>query len=505
MDRPENHDNGRTMMRMEVCLVHGQNSARNLQSGIIGDTLAGPKPMASDTQQAVIADALSKLSQMFFLSLHGVTAGSGHGSPLSDQSNAVHRILGNNKQPYSQAACVPQTIRDRSDFRPIEFPIYPARALLYASEGHTSATVRQEKYDTTEHHEKVYAQLIEAPSDNSTYRVQWVNLPQDIANESSIGAAILLPTSQASLGQRVLICNLRAGWGPSPLEVEVSNTGVGVTRSVLSRKDYPDVSPRPISVSHIPTAQSGVVHYPDESILISHDWAQYLNPFVPSLNTSLFDILMRQTYSPERESWLGPALLSMLASNGLSRTSWESELQGKLRTIGQGKERSLDINYWIAGKGDIFHVDPLESKDWVSFQVESSVEGYAYNTLTSPPKIAIAIMMIYCILVLGHTLYSGITGISSNCWDTIAEVTALAINSTPTAALRNTCAGISELHIFKLPVRILVSRDEEGEGEHLELVFGKGGEECGEERTIKTNTTYGTLPSGCGGEGKKDV
>ncbi|KAL8636072.1 MAG: hypothetical protein Q9228_006493, partial [Teloschistes exilis] len=119
-------------------------------------------------------------------------------------------------------------------------------------------------------------------------------------------------------------------------------------------------------------------------------------------------------------------------------------------------------------------------------------------------------MVLYCLLVVGHTIYSGTTGkhqslpvkthkillrrtpsilphpmytaanqnlpksgISSNCWDTIAEVTAIAVNSRPTSALRNTCAGISEFHIFKLPVHILVSRDDEGEGEHLELVFGE--------------------------------
>lgn len=46
------------------------------------------------------------------------------------------------------------------------------------------------------------------------------------------------------------------------------------------------------------------------------------------------------------------------------------------------------------------------------------------------------------------------------------------MNSTPTAALRNTCAGITGLHIIKLPVPVLVAKDEEGEGEDLELVFG---------------------------------
>ena len=66
------------------------------------------------------------------------------------------------------------------------------------------------------------------------------------------------------------------------------------------------------------------------------------------------------------------------------------------------------------------------------------------------------------------------------------------MNSTPTAALRNTCAGITEMHIFRTPVRILAFMDAEGEGEHLEMVFG-GGQEDGN-RTIKVNRTYGTLP-----------
>ena len=66
------------------------------------------------------------------------------------------------------------------------------------------------------------------------------------------------------------------------------------------------------------------------------------------------------------------------------------------------------------------------------------------------------------------------------------------MNSSPTAALRNTCAGITELHIFQLPVRILTFRDAEGDGEHLELVFGNADEEP--TNLIKVNRTYGTMP-----------
>ena len=80
------------------------------------------------------------------------------------------------------------------------------------------------------------------------------------------------------------------------------------------------------------------------------------------------------------------------------------------------------------------------------------------------------------------------------------------MNSIPSAALRNTCAGISELHIFKLPVRILVDKDEEGEGEHLQLVFGHVEEkEKMEERKIKANRTYGTMLKTFEEERKKEI
>ena len=57
------------------------------------------------------------------------------------------------------------------------------------------------------------------------------------------------------------------------------------------------------------------------------------------------------------------------------------------------------------------------------------------------------------------------------------EVTALAANSMPTIKLRNTCADITEQDIFKLPVRVLVIRDDEGDGEHLKMAFGEIDEE----------------------------
>ena len=154
----------------------------------------------------------------------------------------------------------------------------------------------------------------------------------------------------------------------------------------------------------------------------------------------------------------------------------------------------LDGDRWFNGRGDAFDVDPAQ--DWVKLRVSSVFEGYSYNTRGTTPKIAVCILLTYCMVAFAHVLYTGITGVSSTCWDFISEVTALAVNSQPTVLLRNTCAGITELNIFKLPVRVLARRDDQqSDGEHLELVFGDIGEKTTQYTTIKANRGYGTMPS----------
>ena len=190
-------------------------------------------------------------------------------------------------------------------------------------------------------------------------------------------------------------------------------------------------------------------------------------------------------------------ILAGMLANGLSRIGATSQLQGNAKQVVEPDgSLGLDGNYWFSGKGNnVFQVDPAQPKDWVKFRVSSTVQGYAYNTHESTSKVAISFLLAYCVVAIAHILYSGISVISSTCWDSIAEVTALAVNTTPTRALRNTCAGITEMNIFKLPVRVLAMRDAEGDGEHLELVFGNVDEKTVESRTIKANRVYGTMPS----------
>ena len=157
-------------------------------------------------------------------------------------------------------------------------------------------------------------------------------------------------------------------------------------------------------------------YFPEKPIIVTEAWADYLNPFVPALNTTVIDTLV-STCKPAAElssldritvaKW---ALAGLLA-NGLASIGATSTLQGNIKTVmSPDGTTEWDGDYWFSGKGDMFIVDPEESKDWVKLRVDSTIDGYAYNIRGAAPKIAISFLLAYCIIALGHVLYAGISG-----------------------------------------------------------------------------------------------
>lgn len=96
------------------------------------------------------------------------------------------------------------------------------------------------------------------------------------------------------------------------------------------------------------------------------------------------------------------------------------------------------------------------------------VAGVGYTFRNWPSGIAIAILLLYCLMVLGAMMYTFITGVSSSAWDSAAGITALALGSTPPHDLGHISAGLETLDVFRRPVAIMAKND------HLELVFGDG-------------------------------
>lgn len=100
-------------------------------------------------------------------------------------------------------------------------------------------------------------------------------------------------------------------------------------------------------------------------------------------------------------------------------------------------------------------------------------------------------MLAYCVLVVAHLIYSAVSGISSTAWDSTAELVALAMNSSPTETLQNTCAGILGKRAYQTRVRVLKTSEK-----HLELVFGEVKDPNADISQLAMNEKYGSIVAG---------
>ena len=483
--------------------VIGANSLRQIrifdQFPVNSGSGYDPITAIATTQQAAVADALSTTGILWNTAMRNVTT-RGHGSVL-DQLDAVHSITTGYYQPYPAASCEHDTFYGHEDQNPVAFPPPPGSTLKMLNTSDFNNSILS-------NHAFIYPGITRSHILNTSgfpgdYRLRWIELPGDPFNGTAIGAIVLLPRASENTTQEVLMCNLGAGWGASKMNTSTFEGGsqtvlseVGLSPAIVNKGD--DGRSAPLTEENAIGDEGYFIlpSFPQHLVTVTEDWAQYLNPSVSGSNTTVFHRLMASHLLIPDISISARIILAGLLANGLARIGSSSQLQGTLKTAVQpdGSE-GLDGDYWFSGKGDAFIIDPVESKDWLKLRVYSNFEGFAYNTAGTTPKVAICFLLAYCVFALAHILYAGITGISSTCWDSIGEVTALAVNSTPSSLLRNTCAGINELNIFKTPVRVLAFRDNENsDGEHLELVFGDLDEKSIQHQVIKANRVYGTMP-----------
>lgn len=122
------------------------------------------------------------------------------------------------------------------------------------------------------------------------------------------------------------------------------------------------------------------------------------------------------------------------------------------------------------------------------FELESLVYGWQYSAREITTKLAIAVMLTYCILVVAHLIYSAISGVSSTAWVSVSELVALAMNSSPTEALQNTCAGIVGRKAYETHVKVLRTSEK-----HLELVFGEIKDPNADITKLVMNEEYGSI------------
>ena len=192
-------------------------------------------------------------------------------------------------------------------------------------------------------------QIFNTPGSVKQSRLRWVELPQDPFNGSAIGAVILLPRSVMNLTQEILVCNMGAGWGSSLLNTSSFVGGTTFTTSVvdLSTGPYAPVNRSLIDGNSVSQAESTaddkityfvMPFFPQKRIIVTEDWANYLNPFVPGLNTTVIDSLIStagpiEEVEPRDQVSIAVWALASLLANGLASISASGTLQGDIKTV----------------------------------------------------------------------------------------------------------------------------------------------------------------------------
>ena len=111
--------------------------------------------------------------------------------------------------------------------------------------------------------------------------------------------------------------------------------------------------------------------------------------------------------------------------------------------------------------------------DHVDLRMDVHVVGFAWCARGFSGYLAIAVVLIYMLLALVHTVWVLKTGVTSSSWDTVTELLALALNSPRPDALKGSGAGIERMGTYRRMVRLRV----QGEKENERVVMVIDGEE----------------------------
>jgi len=427
------------------------------------------------TQQATISDAIVLIELLWFDSIGNRIKNLGGRST----SHSIQSL-----QPFTHVACLSGYIVGVNDTTPIYFPnIFNPLDILdlpqnFSFSGLTKSELAKPLQNVTENI-LVFVDLVGPEFSNAT-----------------TGAILLTPLYWHSLEQQVVewemdTCYISSGWGISNV---TGSSDVSSPSYITKGSDF----------SAPPYQEQGSSYvfqdYPLTPTRVTAEWANYLNPLVVELNTTVINILCSADHVCQLD-----LTLALMITNGLALTGGSRGLERNISWATIGDTYGADGRKWFRGE-DIFTVDPVGSEHWAKLEVNTQVVGLVYATRGLPIKLAIVILAMYIVVASVHFIYTCVSGFSSTSWHSISEVTALAVNSPPTEDLQGTCAGIEKIGIFRIPVRILAARgnsdvteteavlqDVPKKEEHLELVFGDVDRKVAARYRIIANEKYGTL------------
>lgn len=420
------------------------------------------------TQMSTLADSLAEVGRLWAIAANELYLVSPKQPRKFMYRNDATYFIKGVRQPITAAKCQAQNntpqLQQQLLNNTVEFPIVSSLC--------NKSAPSSSRYSMQSTQSQMIAEFLNGST--SAPHLQFVQLDVKEMGNNTIGAFATFPSSWPS-GGVLLTCAVDARWVPSTLES---------TRNIMKV-----VSGRPTS-------------WPDTGACISSafpikatsEWAQYLNPYLQSLNRTLFhtivDRLGLQAFpwtEPSTVQALTESILTTMITSGLARTASSATIQGQLKDC---PDNNCDesCGAWCLDMmpkpkqefgygGDIYNLSGIpDPSKLAKFTVQVEVNGYAYSSNGATMILSCAVLLAYCVLVGIHSAFVLITRRSSNAWDSVSEVTALAMQSQPTEALINTCAGINTTRAFSNLVRIVRTGPQK---DHLELDFGDHSGEYG--------------------------
>ncbi|EAS34724.3 uncharacterized protein CIMG_00078 [Coccidioides immitis RS] len=400
-------------------------------------------------------------------------------------------------QPYVSVLCELNAIKGENDTRPIQFPdTYIAPLVGKHAPG---SMPRLNPTDVINYTDITRKELWEAAKKDIHGQMIWVDDIKVTRPVSTRPLGVIVVHSEfCEIDEPFLTtsaCLIGSTWANTTSSLEF-----GYERDILLSRQIKSS----LSTASLATLPS----WSRSPISLSKSWAESLNPTTKVQNQTVADNLLQAmpitpnicptggNYSLEYEHETGGAILtsygrpfmhealvaSMIVS-GLSGAAGPAQL-GNLTFNSESKKwtwkyEDLGIPWETVSM-------ELSEPPGVQFIFGSQAPGYVWNTTGTSTKLSICVLSIYCLYTVAYVLYTFFSGRSSRAWATTSELTALAMNSTPTSVLDNTSAGIANTDTFKHHISV----QEVEANRRLELIFNQDKADRGPLRRVGVGKYY---------------
>ncbi|KAK1149709.1 hypothetical protein N8T08_005262 [Aspergillus melleus] len=528
--------------------VTGKNSLRSLSimnpkyMNVQNQEFATTVSTFASTPHAAVTDALMSMAEMWVLALGQTinvrktepSMGGWMSSSMSQWTNVpinsnqmvYHLLEGHYDQVYVTSACNTLWVNTTNIDSPATVPPEIASSDQWALRVRTADYPRYYDPDKTwsEIPNVTWSSVFSAKGKHNGYRIWWLGLDasghgnQVTASNDSLLAFIIPPNipENSSYPLNISVCTAGAGWAASTLNVTADAQDPNRISSSLNKANQSTTSAgyrwfRQM-VTGNPQKSAGTNFeypiFPQRPIGLSQSWLDLLNPTIPAAdnvtqNTTVFNELVRASGIMANDTITMASIISAMLANGVSRAGFYANLTGTVATDGilyhEDTDRRLS-HHWLENS-NVFSVDANKEHEYTMFKKDTFAVGYSFRIRGMPSILAIIVLLAYCALALGYTIYTIIIGVSADSWSSAMEIAALAMNSPPSETLKNTGAGITGMGVYgaQAKVRVLSGKrgfsesddediQDDGEGRLALILDERGSNDAG---LVKRNTEYG--------------